>query len=114
MSASIADIIMRGGQIFVPSTTTTLEGITRDSLLTVARDLGYTSNEQIISRDQIHMADEVFVCDSAAEAIALREIDFRVTGSDKMSPVTHRLQQAYQAAIHGRESKYRHWLTPVK
>jgi branched-chain amino acid aminotransferase len=47
-------------------------------------------------------------------AIALREIDFRVIGSGKMGPVTRRIQQAYQAAIHGCEPKYQHWLTPVK
>ena len=106
--------VVRHGQIFTPPAATILEGVTRDSLITLARDLGYTVNEQMISRDQLYIADEVFVCGSAAEAIALREIDFRVIGSGKMGPVTRRLQQAYQAAIHGRESKYRHWLTLVK
>ncbi|CAG0934440.1 partial Branched-chain-amino-acid aminotransferase, partial [Planctomycetaceae bacterium] len=60
------------------------------------------------------IADEVFVCGSAAECIALREIDFRVIGSGKMEPITRRIQQTFQAAIHGRDASYAHWLTPVK
>ncbi|HZY42366.1 MAG TPA: aminotransferase class IV, partial [Anaerolineae bacterium] len=106
--------VVRNGKIFTPPTTTILEGITRDSLIAIARDLSYEVSEQLISRDQLYIADEVFVCGSAAECIALREIDFRTIGSGKMGPITRRIQQAYQAAIHGREPKYLGWLTPVK
>jgi branched-chain amino acid aminotransferase len=106
--------VVRYGKIFTPPTTTILEGVTCDSLIVIARDLGYEVNEQLISRDQLYIADEVFVCGTAAECIALREIDFRVIGSGKMGPITQRIQQAYQAAIHGREPKYPGWLTPVK
>src|SRR5439155_18394065 len=60
-----------------------LEGITRDTLITVARDLGYEIVEEPISRDQLYLADEVFVCGTAAEVIALREIDFRTIGDGK-------------------------------
>ena len=105
--------IVRNGQIFTPPSTTILEGVTRDSLIAIARDLGYTVNEQMIGRDQLYIADEVFVCGSAAECIALREIDFRTIGSGKMGSVTYRIQQAYQAAIHGRDEKYAAWLTYV-
>ena len=65
-----------------------LEGITRDSLITLAGDLGYSVVEEPISRDQLYIADEVFVCGTAAEVIALREIDFRTIGSGKTGPVT--------------------------
>jgi len=106
--------VVRHGKIITPPTTTILEGITRDSLIVIARDLGYEVIEQMISRDQLYIADEVFVCGSAAECIALREIDFRVIGSGKMGSVTRLIQQAYQAAIHGKMSKYTGWLTPVK
>jgi branched-chain amino acid aminotransferase len=106
--------VVRHGKIFTPPTTTILEGITRDSLIAIARDLGYEVTEQLISRDQLYIADEVFVCGTAAECIALREIDFRVIGSGKMGPMTRRIQHAYQAAIHGEDAGYRHWLTPVK
>lgn len=106
--------LVRNGKIFTPPPTTILEGITRDSLITIARDLGFEVSEQMISRDQLYIADEVFVCGSAAECIALREIDFRVIGSGKMGPVTRQIQQAYQAAIHGKTSKYAGWLAQVK
>jgi branched-chain amino acid aminotransferase len=106
--------VVRHGKIFTPPTTTILEGITRDSLITIARDLGFEVSEQMISRDQLYIADEVFVCGTAAECIALREIDFRTIGSGKMGPVTRQIQQAYQAAIHGKTAKYAGWLALVK
>jgi len=106
--------LVRNGKIFTPPTTTILEGITRDSLISIARDLGFEVSEQMIGRDQLYIADEVFVCGSAAECIALREIDFRVIGSGKMGPVTRQIQQAYQAAIHGKTPKYAGWLAQVK
>jgi branched-chain amino acid aminotransferase len=106
--------VVRNGKITTPPTTTILEGVTRDSLITIARDLDYEVSEQMISRDQLYIADEVFVCGSAAECIALREIDFRTIGSGKMGPITRQIQQAYQAAIHGKTSKYAGWLAFVK
>jgi len=106
--------VVRDGKIATPPAATILEGITRDSLITIARDLGFAVSEQMISRDQLYIADEVFVCGSAAECIALREIDFRVIGSGKMGPVTRRIQQAYRAAIHGQTPKYAGWLTFVR
>jgi len=63
-----------------------LEGITRDSLITLARDSGYSVVEEPISRDQLYIADEVFVCGTAAEVVALREIDFRVIGEARRGP----------------------------
>jgi branched-chain amino acid aminotransferase len=106
--------VVRNGKIATPPTTTILEGITRDALITIARDLGFEVTEQMISRDQLYIADEVFVCGTAAECIALREIDFRVIGSGKMGPVTRQIQQAYQAVIHGKTAKYAEWLAVVK
>ena len=105
--------VVRHGKVFTPPTTTILEGITRDSLIAIARDLGYEVSEQMLSRDQLYIADEVFVCGTAAECIALREIDFRVIGSGQMGPITRRIQHAYQAAIHGEDAGNKHWLTPV-
>src|ERR1039458_9236559 len=69
--------VVRNNVIYTTPRAAILEGITRDSLLTLARDLGYTVNEEPISRDQLYISDEVFVCGTAAEVIALREIDFR-------------------------------------
>jgi branched-chain amino acid aminotransferase len=106
--------VVRGTTIYTLHAAAILEGITRDSVIAIARDLGHQVVEQPISRDQLYIADEVFVCGSAAEVIALREIDFRTIGAGKMGPVTRQIQQSYQLAIHGRDPKYAHWLAPVK
>jgi branched-chain amino acid aminotransferase len=101
--------VVRGGKIYSPNLAPQLEGITRDSLVTLARDLGYEVVEAPISRDQLYIADEVFVCGTAAECIALREVDFRTIGAGKMGPVTRAVQQAYHAAIHGRHPRSAEW-----
>jgi branched-chain amino acid aminotransferase len=105
--------LARQGKVFTPPAAAVLEGITRDSITTLARDLGYAVVEQPISRDQLYLADEVFVCGTAAECIALCEIDFRVIGAGKMGPMTRALQRAYQDAIHGRHPRSAEWLDYV-
>ena len=105
--------IVREGVIITPARTTILEGITRDSLLTLAREAGVSIVEQQITRDQLYIADEVFICGTAAEVVGLREIDFRTIGSGKTGPVTQLLQQAYHAAIHGEDSHADEWLEYV-
>lgn len=102
--------LVRSGKIYTPSTATVLEGITRDSLITLARDRGYELIEQPITRDQLYLADEVFVSGTAAECIALREIDFRLIGDGKVGPVTREMQQAYHAVIHGQHPRSAEWL----
>jgi branched-chain amino acid aminotransferase len=90
-----------------------LEGITRDAILTLAGDLGYSVVEQPLSRDQLYIADEVFVSGTAAECIGLREIDYRVIGNGKSGPVTQEIQTAFHAAIRGRHPRSAQWLEPV-
>jgi branched-chain amino acid aminotransferase len=90
-----------------------LEGITRDSLITLARELGYFLVEEPISRDQLYIADEVFVCGTAAEVVGLREIDFRVIGNGKAGPVTRALQQEFDKVVTGRHVRSAEWLAPV-
>jgi branched-chain amino acid aminotransferase len=105
--------VVRGGKIYTPPRTTILEGITRDSMITLAGDLGYEVLEQPVSRDQLYMADEVFVCGTAAECIGLSEIDFRVIGSGRTGPVTRELQHAFHDVIHGRGQRSAEWLDYV-
>ncbi len=105
--------VVRKGKIFTPHTAPILEGITRDSLVTIAQDLGYTVEPQPISRDQLYIADEVFVCGTAAEVVAVTEIDFRTIGSGRMGPVTRQLQQAFSAVVHGNHPRSEAWLTYI-
>jgi branched-chain amino acid aminotransferase len=105
--------LVRDGKIYTPPTAPVLEGITRDTVSTLARDLGFEVIETPVSRDQLYIADEVFVCGTAAECVALCEIDFRVIGNGRMGPVTSEIQQVFQAAIRGRHPRSVEWLDYV-
>jgi len=106
--------VVLDGRIVTPPEGSILCGITRDSLLHLARDLGHEVTAQPISRDQLYTADEVFVCGTAAEVIGLREVDFRVIGSGRTGAITRSLQEAYHAAVHGNHPRSAGWLTRVE
>jgi branched-chain amino acid aminotransferase len=105
--------LVRDGALVTTPTATILEGITRDSILTLARDLGHMVREEPVSRDQLYLADEVFVCGTAAELVGLREIDGRTIGAGRTGPVTRNLQQAFHGAVHGENGRYDGWLSYV-
>ncbi len=104
---------VKGGRIFTVEPSTILEGITRASVMELARDEGFEVSEVSVSRDQLYIADEVFLTGTAAEITPVREIDLRVIGSGGVGPVTRRLRDAFQAITHGGDSRYDRWLTPV-
>lgn len=106
--------IVRHGKIVTPSTALVLEGVTRHSIHSIAKDLGFRILEQPISRDQLYIADEVFVCGTAAECIGLSEIDFRRIGDGRTGPVTRQLQKVYHEAIRGRLPQYEMWCEYVE
>ena len=101
------------GRIVTPPLVDILEGITRESLITIARDMGYEVVETPVSRDQLYVADEVFVCGTAAEVIGLSEIDFRVIGEGKTGPITRLIQKTFHDVIHGKNPKYAAWVDYV-
>jgi branched-chain amino acid aminotransferase len=101
--------VVRRGKILTPSTSPVLEGITRHTVFTIAQDLGYEVLEQTISRDQLYIADEVFVCGTAAEVIGLSEIDFRTIGDGRSGKVTREIQNVYHDLIRGKVAKYEGW-----
>jgi len=105
--------MVRRGVLYTSPSATILEGITRDTVLTLARELGIEVVEEPISRDQLYLADEVLVCGTAAEVAGLREIDFRRIGSGKTGPITRLLQQAYQQATRGTHPRSAKWLEYV-
>jgi branched-chain amino acid aminotransferase len=105
--------LVKDGMLLTPPDASVLEGLTRDSIIQLARELGHEVVKQPISRDQLYGADEVFVCGTAAEVVALREIDFRMIGTGRMGPVTRALQTAYLAAARGQRPGFERWLTPV-
>jgi branched-chain amino acid aminotransferase len=105
--------VVRKNVIYTSPRAGILEGITRDSLITLARDLGYSVIEEPISRDQLYIADEVFVCGTAAEVVALREIDFRVIGDGKAGPATRALQNEFDKVVSGKHPRSAEWFAPV-
>lgn len=106
--------MVRRGKLVTPATAPVLEGITRHTIHTIAKDLGYDVLEQPISRDQLYIADEVFVCGTAAECIGLSEIDFRTIGDGKTGPVTRAIQNVYHDLIRGKVAKYEEWCDYVE
>jgi branched-chain amino acid aminotransferase len=105
--------LVRKEEILTPPPGAILEGITRDTVIQLADDLGYKVSEQMISRDALYVADEVFVTGTAAEVIGLREIDFRKIGEGRTGPVTRALQQAYRALVEGDHARSMEWLDYV-
>jgi branched-chain amino acid aminotransferase len=95
-----------------PLSSAVLAGITRDSVLRIARDQGVPVKEEKFTRDTMYLADELFMTGTAAEVTPVREVDDRRIGTGKPGPITKRIQETYFRAVRGEESRYRDWLTP--
>lgn len=105
--------IVSRGRLYTPDLASCLDGITRDSVITIARDLGLEVIEKRLTRDEIYCCDEAFFTGTAAEVTPIRELDNRTVGSGRRGPITERLQNAYFDAVSGRSERYSHWLHPV-
>ena len=105
--------VIRRNVIATPERTTILEGITRDTLITLATDRGYCVEQRRITRDEIYCADEVFITGTAAEVTPVVELDNRAIGSGSRGPITETLQAAFFDAVRGKDARHSHWLTPV-
>jgi len=107
--------IVRDGQLISPpSTADNLDGITRQSLITLAReDLDIQFVERPIGRTELYVADEVFLCGTGAEVTPVRSVDRRTVGGGLVGPITRRLSERFEAVVRGRVPARGHWLTPV-
>ena len=103
--------IVRQRRVKTTPFTSILPGITRDSVLTIARDKGYEVQEERFTRDELYIADEAFFTGTAAEVTPIREVDNRKVGTGCPGPVTSDLQQTFFRIIKGKEKKYEAWLT---
>lgn len=106
--------LVRKGVIYTPPLASILEGITRDSIITLAKDLGFEVYQQMISRDQLYVADEVFLSGTAAEVGGVSQIDYRQIGEGRTGPITLKLAQAFTDNIAGSGSYSAEWLDIVK
>ena len=105
--------IVRGGRIKTTPLTSILPGITRDSIMTIARERGYEVAEERFTRDELYIADEVFFTGTAAELTPVREVDDRTIGAGSRGPITGEIQQAFFDIIKGKNEKYAKWLALV-
>lgn len=105
--------IVKNGKLYTPDLASCLDGITRDSVITLAKDAGIEVIEKRITRDEVYCADEVFFSGTAAEITPIREVDNRQIGSGSRGPVTEKIQSLFFDAVSGKNPKYAHWLSPV-
>ncbi len=105
--------IVRGGTIKTTPLTSILEGITRDSIIQLARDNRLRVSEERFTRDELYIADEAFFSGTAAEVTPIREVDGRVIGRGERGKITKKLQTLFFDIVKGKKKKYEHWLTRV-
>ena len=106
--------VIRDGVIYTPPMTSSiLEGISRDSIIKIAADMGHEVVVREIAADELPIADEIFLTGTAAEMVPVRELDDRPVGTGKPGELTKALLAVYEDALHGRDERYRDWLDPV-
>jgi len=102
------------GVIYTPELTSALDGITRATVMQLAREEGYEVREKRITRDEVYVADEAFFTGTAAEVTPIRELDGRTIGSGSRGPITEKLQKKYFDVVHGKSKQHLDWLALVK
>ncbi|MCS7242005.1 MAG: branched-chain-amino-acid transaminase [Candidatus Caldatribacterium sp.] len=104
---------VKDGVLYTPHPYSILLGITRDTVMRLAGDLGIPVRETFCTRDDLYLADEAFFTGTAAEITPIVEIDGRYIGDGKPGPLTRKLQEVFFRVVRGEEAKYEHWLTYV-
>jgi branched-chain amino acid aminotransferase len=106
-------VVLKGVLHTAPLANSVLPGITRDSVLQIARDLGIAIAEQVLPRELLYIADEVFFTGTAAEVTPIRSVDKIMVGQGTIGPVTQSIQQEFYGIVRGEKPDRYHWLTPV-
>jgi branched-chain amino acid aminotransferase len=105
--------IVKNGCLYEPELTSALIGITRESVISIASEMGLKVSARRITRDDLYIADEAFFTGTAAEVTPIREVDGRMIGEGKRGPITTRIQKAFFEAVTGKAENRHEWLTPV-
>ncbi|MAG79594.1 MAG: branched-chain amino acid transaminase [Limnobacter sp.] len=105
--------VIKDGCIYEPEIASALVGITRSTIISLAREMGMEVKSKRLTRDDIYIADECFFTGTAAEVTPVRELDNRTIGAGTRGPITEELQKRYFDVVYGRNEKYEHWLTRV-
>lgn len=106
--------VVRNGKLYTPQLSDSiLEGITRNTAITIARELGYDVVERPISRTELYLADEIFLTGTAAEIIAITKIDGNIIGNGREGTMTKSIRENYERIVIGKSEKFMGWLTPT-
>jgi len=105
--------IVKDGRLHEPTPTSALSGITRDAIITLARERGLEVVSRRLSRDDVYLADEAFFCGTAVELTPIVELDRRPIGDGRPGPISALLREAFEAATGGRDPRHTDWLTPA-
>jgi branched-chain amino acid aminotransferase len=105
--------LVRNGKLYTPDLTSALDGITRETIFTLAAEIGIEVVEKRITRDEVYIADEAFFTGTAAEVTPIRELDGRSIGAGHRGPITEKLQTLYFDQVHGRRDTHPEWLVLV-
>ena len=103
--------VIKDGMIYEPEIASALTGITRDSVIQIAREFGLEVRPRRLTRDDIYIADEAFFTGTAAEVTPIRELDNRVIGSGSRGPITEKIQARFFDVVNGRAPEFEHWLS---
>ncbi len=106
--------IIKDGVIYEPELTSALIGITRSTIIALAKDMGLEVHAKRLTRDDVYIADEAFFTGTAAEVTPIRELDNRTIGEGSRGPITAELQARYFDVVYGRNANYESWLSRVK
>ncbi|MDX2085634.1 MAG: branched-chain amino acid transaminase [Candidatus Melainabacteria bacterium] len=107
--------MVKNGRLVTPATTENiLEGITRDTIATLARqELGIETQERVVHRTELYTADELFFCGTGAQVAPITQVDHRPVGSGAIGPISRKIQDLYFRVVKGHVPGYSHWCTPV-
>lgn len=105
--------MVRNNKLYTPNSSAALDGITRDTICTLAKDFGYAVEFTNIVREDIYIADEAFFTGTAAEVTPMTELDGRIIGKGEVGPITLALFKAYGDLVRGKDQKYEQWLAYV-
>lgn len=103
--------LIRDGKLYTPPFDNSLESITQNTVIHLAKEMGYEVIQRRMTRDEVYVADEAFFTGTAAEVTPVRELDGRIIGNGRRGAITEKLQSAYFDVVHGRSEKHLDWLT---
>ena len=106
-------LVINGVLVTSNTTDDILVGVTRNTVIELARELGIPVRERAIDRTELYIADEVFCCGTGAQIVPVESIDHRPVGDGKMGEITRQISKLYYDVVRGKVDKYKHWCTPV-